>query len=342
MSSPGVELLVVGAGPTGLYAAHYAGFRGLSVTVVDALDEVGGQIAAFYPDETIYDVPGFPAVRARDLVARLEAQARRFPVDIRLGEDVRSLDRVGGAIRVTTWSRAGGERHLDAGAVLLACGIGALAPQRVVDPEMRRFEGAGLEYAMPDASSLRGRRVLVVGGNERAVAMALAAAAAGASTRLAHRRDRLAAGPEAHSRLSDAGVEFFPFRELVALAGESRVATATLADRRSTVPDETLAVDLVLACHGVAASAESLRRFGVELDGDAVVVDSRMRSSAPGIWAAGDAAAYPGKVRLLAADLGEACTAVNNLATQLIPGARLFPGYSSHAGGSARRRPDRS
>src|SRR5262249_38917996 len=157
-----------------------------------------------------------------------------------------------------------------------------------------------------------GKRVLVVGGGERAVATALELAPHAGALTLIHRRDRLQVDVSIRVRLDASQVRFLPFREIERLDGDARLERATLVDRRQGT-QEAIEVDVVVLCYGFHARAETMRRFGVRLEGDAVVVDSRMAASVAGIYAAGDGATYPGKVRVLAADFGEACTAINNI-----------------------------
>jgi thioredoxin reductase (NADPH) len=332
------ELAIVGAGPIGLYAAYYAGFRGLDTVVFDALPLAGGQISAFYPDTTIYDVAGFPAVSGRELIDRLLAQARLPSVALHLGEEVMTVERAGETLVLETKRTDGTARPLRyrVRALLVAAGIGSFAPQRLKEPALARFEGNGLAYFAPSPDEVRGRTVVVLGGTERAVDVAVALSSAASRVSLVHRRDRLPVGDDVRARLEASAVHFLPFRELVAIAGQARVEGLTLTDRRDG-SSETLAANLVVACYGFHADAGALARFGVRRDGDAIVVDSRMASDIPGIYAAGDGATYPGKVRVLSADFGEACTAINNIAAAIVPGANLFPGYSSHRKGAPRR-----
>jgi thioredoxin reductase (NADPH) len=313
----------------------------LTTVLLESLPVVGGQIMAFYPESAIYDVPGFPQVLGRDLIARLEAQARQFPIVVRLGERVGSISRPGGSgplrlLTLRTAGRAAPPEAILTDAVLLTPGIGSFAPQRLRDASIARFEGKGLGYFSSDPAALAGSRVLVVGGGERAVETALGLSGCASQVTLVHRRDRLAIDPDTRTRFEASSVRFLPFRELVALHGGERVEQAELEDRRDG-SRETIDVDRVVACYGFSASAATLRDFGVALEGDAVRVDSRMSTNVDGVFAAGDGTTYPGKVRLLAADFGEACTAVNNIAERVIPGAALFPGYSSHRQGVARR-----
>jgi thioredoxin reductase len=340
-SSPPLEaeLAIVGAGPVGLYAAYYAGFRGLDTVVLESLPIVGGQIATFYPDTTIHDVAGFPAIKGHELVERLLAQASAFPIRIRLGEEVVALARDGAGFSLTTARTSSASElgsTLRARAVLVTAGIGSFAPQRIADPAIAAFEGRGLCYFAPRADDVRDARVLVLGGSERAIEVAVECARSASEVTLVHRRDRLPVGDDARRRLDGSPVRFLPFQELVGVNGSEHVEQAVLRDRRDA-SERTLPARFVVPCFGFHADASALGRFGARREGDALLVDSRMATDQPGIWAAGDGATYPGKVRVLAADFGEACTAVNNLAVAILPGANLFPGYSSHRKGAPRR-----
>lgn len=340
---PEAELAIVGAGPVGLYAAYYAGFRGLTTVVFETLPMVGGQITTFYPNTPIFDAPGFPSVTGAELVQRLHRQASAFPITFRLGEEVSAVAREGEMLRVDTRrtgtaasSGQGATSVLRVRALLVAAGIGSFSPQRIPDPNLASFEGRGLSYVPPLPEEVRGENVLVLGGTERAIDVAVMLAATAASVTLVHRRDRLPVPDEVRQRLDASPVRFVPFRELSALHGSGTVASATLVDRRNG-SEQQLEVARVVPCYGFHADAASLGRFGARVEDGAILVDSRMASDRPGIWAAGDGASYPGKVRVLAADFGEACTAVNNIAAAILPGAHVFPGYSSHRKGEARR-----
>jgi len=335
------ELAIVGAGPVGLYAAYYAGFRGIDAVVLETLPIVGGQITTFYPDTLIHDVAGFPQITGRELVERLLAQASAFPIPIRLGEEVVAAARSDDGFLLQT-ARTGGSGPREPGpsyrvrAVLVTAGIGSFSPQRIAEPAIEAFEGRGLRYLPPDGEEIRDTSVLVLGGSERAIDVALACARTARGVVLVHRRDRLPVSDDVRRRLDESPVRFLPFRELVALAGDASLERATLVDRRDS-STEVLDVRFVVPCFGFHADASALARFGVRREGDAILVDSRMATDQLGIYAAGDGATYPGKVRVLAADFGEACTAINNIAAAIVPGAHLFPGYSSHRKGAPRR-----
>ncbi len=331
------ELVIVGGGPVGLFAAYYAGFRGLRTVVLEALPFLGGQISTFYADSLIYDVPGFPEIRAGDLLDRLETQARGFATtEIRLGTRVTAAP-LSARHRSVSWTREedGATGVLDADATLLTTGIGRFAPQPIPDPEIEGWRDRGLHYHVADTDAYRGRRTLVAGGTQRGVELALRLADSGAEVSLIHRRDRLAVPDELRRRFASAAVRFLPHRELVGLEGGAGVERALLRDRRDQ-STETLETTAVFPCFGFAAHREDLPGVEVPATDGALPVDPTM-GVGDRLWAAGDAATYPGKVRVLAADFGEACTAVNNITVALFPDAPLFPGYSSHRAGEARR-----
>jgi thioredoxin reductase len=304
-----VDLLVVGAGPAGLFAAYYAGFRGMSVAVADALPEPGGQITAMYPEKMIFDVAGFPAVRGRDLVAGLVEQASQYNPVYLLGRAAANLSTEEDGFLV----RLGGSERVRARAVLITAGIGEFSPRPL--PAAEGWTGRGVVHFIPDLSAHSGHDVVVVGGGDSAFDWALALHPVARSVTLVHRRNRFRAHPglvrkvTAEIRGDEEGV---------------REVEITVDGRRDVLPAQT-----VVAALGFTADLGPITEWGLELEKRAIRVDSSMRTNRPRIYAAGDVATYPGKVKLIATGFGEAATAVNNIAVELDPEAHLFPGHSS-------------
>lgn len=324
-----VDLLVVGAGPVGLYAAYYAGFRGLSVALVDSLPEPGGQVTAMYPEKLIFDVAGFPAVKGRDLVAGLVEQASRYSPTYLLGSQARDLvdEPDGDGLLVSLADR----RSVRTRAMLVTAGMGEFTPKPL--PAGDGWLGRGLIHFVPRPTELAGQDVVIVGGGDSAFDWALMLAPVAASVTLVHRRDAF----RAHSGTIDAvralGVPILGGYEVSALhAGADGVLVGvTVSGRMPTTADEQieLPVDTVVAALGFHADLGPLLSWGLDVDRRAVVVDSHMRTSRARVYAAGDVCTYPGKVKLIATGFGEAATAVNNLAVDLDPSAHVFPGHSS-------------
>ncbi|WP_229399772.1 NAD(P)/FAD-dependent oxidoreductase [Micromonospora okii] len=321
---PEVDVAVIGAGPTGLFAAYYAGFRGLSVAVVDALPEAGGQITAMYPEKLILDVAGFPAVKGRDLVANLVAQAAPFHPRYLLGTRAEKLSHVDGR---PVLGLAGGE-EIACGAVVVTGGLGSFTPRPL--PVADSFTGGGIVYFVPEPTALADRDVLIVGGGDSAFDWALALQPLARSVTLVHRRDKFRAHAATVARVQQLPVRVIVNAEVTRLHGESTVTGAEITGRGGEA--ETLPVDTVVAALGFTADLGPIAEWGLRLDRRHIVVDSAMATNLPRVFAAGDITEYPGKVRLIATGFGEAATAVNNAAVAIDPSAHLFPGHSSDAG----------
>ena len=324
-----VDLLVVGAGPVGLYAAYYAGFRGMSVALVDSLPEPGGQITAMYPEKMIYDVAGFPEVRGRDLVTGLVEQAARYGPAYLLGSQARDLvdEPDGDGLLV---SLADG-RSVRARALLVTAGMGEFTPKPL--PAGEGWLGRGLVHFVPRPVELAGQHVVVVGGGDSAFDWALMLAPIAAQVTLVHRRDAFRAHAGTVEAVRALGVPVLGGYEVSSLAadGDGRLAAVTVEGRMAATAGlrHELPADTVVAALGFHADLGPLGSWGLDLDHRAVVVDSRMATTRARVYAAGDVCTYPGKVKLIATGFGEAATAVNNLAVELDPGAHVFPGHSS-------------
>lgn len=317
-----VDVLVVGAGPSGLYAAYYAGFRGLSVAVVDGLPEAGGQITALYPEKMIFDIAGFPAVRGKDLVDNLVAQASPFDPTYLLGEQAVAYAELGDAVRI---SLASG-RTVTAKAVVVTGGIGTFTPRPL--PGGAAWEDRGLAYIVPSYVPYTGKDVVVVGGGDSAVDWALGLEEVAASVTLVHRRPEFRAHAHSVKLLRDSTVRVVTPAQVVGIAGSQCVESLQVRDTVSKAVTE-LPAQAIVAALGFTADIGPLQAWGLAVHERHLLVDTRMATNLPRVYAAGDIAEYPGKVRLISVGFGEAATAVNNAAVELDPEATVFPGHST-------------
>ena len=224
MADVAVDVLVVGAGPSGLYAAYYAGFRGLSVAVLDGLPEAGGQITALYPEKLIFDVAGFPAVKGKDLVEALVAQAAPFDPTYLLNEQAVGYADRGEDVLISCASG----RTVAAKAVVVTGGIGSFNPRPL--PGGEAFEGKGLEYIVPTYVPYAGKDVVVVGGGDSAVDWALGLEGVAASVTLVHRRDEFRAHAHSVKLLKDSSVTVITPVSPVSVNGSAR------SPKRSAIP----------------------------------------------------------------------------------------------------------
>ena len=320
------DVLIVGAGPTGLYGAYYAGFRGLSTVIVDVLPQPGGQVTALYPEKLIRDVAGLPAIRGRDFVGALVEQADAFCPKYLLGRQARSLDTRAEDPVVTLDDGTA----IRARAVMLTSGIGTPTPRPLEVGES--WLGNGLDYFVTDPESYRDKDVLVVGGGDSALDWADLLNDVAASTTLVHRRKAFRGHAATLERVRAGATRIITEARVIALEGDStsgRLAEAVIECDDGTV--HHLAVDEVVAALGFISDLGPLRDWGLDLDGRAVRVDAAGRTSIPRVYAAGDLATYPGKVRLMSVGFGEVATAMNHLAVDLDPELTLLPGHSTDA-----------
>ncbi len=321
-----VDVLIVGAGPVGLYGAYYAGVRGLTVAVVDSLPEAGGQVTALYPEKLILDIAGVPAVKGRDLVASLLAQAAPFAPRYLLGEQARDLLRENdGGFVVTT--EAG--TVVRCGAIVVTGGIGTFQPRPL--PSGSDYVGRGVSYFVPDPSVHEDADVVIVGGGDSALDWALMLEPIARSVTVVHRRHDFRAHAASVAAVRASTVRVVTPAQVSGLHGDQQLSAVTV-----TGPDggmERLDCTAVIAALGFTANLGPLREWGAHLrDNRHLVVDSAMRTSVTGIYAAGDITDYDGKVRLISVGFGEVATAVNNAAVHLDPAALLFPGHSTDQG----------
>jgi thioredoxin reductase len=320
------DILIVGAGPVGLYGAYCAGFRGLRTAVVDALPQCGGQITALYPEKEIRDVAAVSSAKGRDMVEALKAQADTFSPTYLLGRQAVELTRLEDGRPQVTLSDG---TVVEAGAVVLTSGIGTFTPRTL--PAGEEFLGRGLSYFVPSLEEYRDRDVVVVGGGDSAVDWALALMPVARSLVLVHRRSAFRAHAASVQELHRSGIEIVTDAQVSALHGDEWLSEAHL-----TVDGEdelrVHKVDAVVAALGFISNLGPLAEWGVELDRRTIVVDTRMCTNLDGVYAAGDITSYLGKVRLMSVGFGEVATAVNNAAVALDPSLQLFPGHSTDAG----------
>lgn len=316
------DITIIGGGPAGLFAAFYAGLRDMRTRIVDSLDQLGGQLIALYPEKFIYDVAGFPAVLARTLAAELIRQAMQYRPAVNLGESVLDLKRTNdGDLELRTTGGTYLSRSL-----LIAAGVGALAPKKLA--QFAAYEGRGLHYFIQDLGVFRRKRVLVVGGGDSAVDWALNLQRVTDDVTLIHRRDVFRAHEDSVRKLHSSGTAVRTFHELKTISGDERVESVVIFDTRGG-REETLAVDAVLINIGFVTSLGPIAEWGLTLDRGGVVVSRTMETNLPGVFAAGDIASYPGKLKLIATGFGEATTAVNFAKVYLEPGSSAFPGHST-------------
>lgn len=314
-----VDVLIVGAGPVGLFGAYYAGVRGLSTAIIDSLPEPGGQITAMYPEKAIFDVAGFPAIRGRELVSNLVAQAAPFNPAYLLGEQAIGLER-GSDFVVTTSSG----RRVRARSIIITGGIGTFTPRPL--PTGEDMLGRGVVHFVPDPDEYHGLDVVIVGGGDSAVDWALLLEPIAKSVALVHRRAAFRAHPHSVEVMQATSVRVITDAQVTAVLGDPVSEVQVSVEGKLT----SLPCDRLVAALGFIANLGPLLEWGLEIQQKRhIVVDTTMASSVQGVYACGDICEYPGKVRLIATGFGEVATAVNNAVRYMDPAASVFPGHLS-------------
>jgi thioredoxin reductase (NADPH) len=317
-----VDILIVGAGPAGLYAAYYAGFRGFLTALVDVLPQVGGQVTAMYPEKPIFDVAGLPSVRGRTLIDSLVAQAAQFEPLYLLGQQATSLSYIDDRPVVRT--SAGTEIH--AGAVVITGGIGTFTPRPL--PVAERFEGSGLAYFVRRPTDYLDLDVVIVGGGDSAFDWAATLEPLARRVTLIHRRDRFRAHHGTIETVRKSSAHLIVNSEITEVLGDASISGVRVTGLRDGGTRHVKA-QAIIAALGFTTDLGPLAGWGLDVRARHLLVDTRMATNLPRVYAAGDITEYPGKVRLISVGFGEAATAVNNAATIIDPAAALFPGHST-------------
>jgi thioredoxin reductase len=320
------DIIIIGAGPTGLFGSFYAGMRGLKTLIVDALPEAGGQVAVLYPEKFIYDVPGFAKILGRDLVKHLVEQAMTFHPDLHLGEQVLGLKVLSEReIELTT-----DKRVYRTQSVVISAGVGAFSPNKLPAPSAGQFEGRGVSYFVKEKAAFRGKNLLIVGGGDSAVDWALNLKDYAKHITLIHRRDQFRAHEHSVAELRQSPVDIRLFYELKDLHGDGKLQSATIFNNQ-TGEELEIPVDVVLGFLGFKADAGPIKNWGLEMEGKgrAIKVGPNYQTNLPGVFAAGDIAGAPVKLDLIAVCFGQAAIAINSAKAYIDPKAKVFPGHSS-------------
>jgi thioredoxin reductase (NADPH) len=324
-----VDITILGGGPTGIFASFYAGMRGVTAQIIDALPQLGGQLTALYPEKWIFDVGGFPKILAKDLVTALAEQAAQFHATVHLAENVVGLERNDHHfVLVTTTSR------FPTRAIVIAAGIGAFSPRRLPQACAQPWYGRGIQDIVTDPEAFRGRRVVIIGGGDSAFDWAHQLRDRAERVTLVHRSDRFRAHAATVAEVKRAAAEgiadLFTFHELHDVLSENGRLTGVMLRDTKTKETRAVVADAVLPMLGYVSDLGDMANWGLTLEKDEIVVNSQMETGQPGIYAAGDVTTYPGKLKLIATGFGEAATAINQAVHWLYPEKKVEPGHSSN------------
>lgn len=321
------DITIIGSGPVGLFAAFYAGMRGLKTKVIDSMPEVGGQLSLLYPEKYIYDVPGFAAIKAKHLIRNLKEQLTPFSHAFCLGEQVHLLEKTDEWFTITTNKGT----HFSK-AVLIAAGNGSFQPRKLAVEGAANLEGKGLEYFVKDLSKYEGSRVAIAGGGDSAIDWALMLEPIAEKVSLIHRRNKFRGHEHSIQKLMNSNVEILTPYAIDALVTNGKHLKGVHLQKIKEEEQLTLEADYLIVNYGFSSTSDQFEQWGLETADHAIKVASDMSTSIPGIYAIGDVNTYTGKIKLIASGFGEAPTAVNNAAHFIQPLSRIQPAHSSSLG----------
>ncbi len=328
-----VDVAIIGAGPAGLFAVFECGMLKLTSVLIDALGETGGQCAALYPEKPIYDIPGFPSIEAAELIAQLEEQIAPFNAPRLLGQRVNELS--GGPGNFTLVTELGNIVH--AKAVIIAAGAGAFGPNRPPLEGLAEYEASGaVQYYVKRREAFRNKRVVIAGGGDSAVDWALALKDIAATVHVVHRRAKFRAAPETAAQLDAAAYKgevtmVIPYQLHGLHGADGTLESVEVADLDCAT--KHIPADILLPFFGLAMELGPIAGWGIALERNHIpVTPATMQTSTPGIFAVGDIATYPGKLKLILQGFAEAAVAAHAIHPIVYPDTALHFEYSTSKG----------
>ena len=323
------EVVIVGAGPCGLFQVFELGLLGISAHVVDSLQHPGGQCAELYPDKPIYDIPAIPVCGAQELVDRLLQQIKPFKPQLHLAQEVVAFARrEDGRFQLATSAGT----HFDAGAVVIASGVGSFQPRRIGVEGAEAFEGGVIHYRVKNAGELAGQRLVIFGGGDSALDWALELLPRAAALTLVHRRAEFRAAPASVAKMREqvaAGrMRYFEALPQSLIVSDGALRGVNIKARAGAV--EALAADQLLVFFGLHPKLGPIAEWGLALEKKALKVDAeKFQTSLPGVFAVGDINTYPGKKKLILSGFHEAALAAFAIQHHLYPQKKQFLQYTT-------------
>lgn len=319
------DITIIGAGPAGLFTAFYGGMRQASVKLIESLPHTGGQLTALYPEKYIYDVAGFPKVRAQELVNNLEEQLNIFDSTIALGQTVETVEKLeDGTFKLTTQNN---DVHYSK-VIIITAGNGAFEPRRLNLKGCEQFEEKNLHYFVKDMNRFKDEHVVILGGGDSAVDWSLMLEPIASKVTLIHRRDAFRAHEHSLEQLKASSVDVLTPFVPTDIEGEDKIERLVLQETRGEKIIK-MDVDSVICNYGFVSKLGPIANWGLDIERNSIVVNSKMETNIPGIYAVGDINTFDGKVKLIATGFGEGPTAINNAMQFIDPKARIQPKHST-------------
>jgi len=326
------DVVIIGAGPVGLFAVFQLGMLKIKCHVIDSLEEIGGQCRALYPEKPIYDIPAYPQIMANDLIEKLEAQASPFKPQYHLNQEAVLVKKEGDEFTVITSKNT----EIKCKAVIIAAGSGAFGPNRPPLENLEEYEGKSVFYMIKNRSDFTGKTIVIAGGGDSAVDWAVSLAEIANKIYFIHRRDKFRAAPESvdklHNLAAQGKIEILTPYQLHSLKGEDgQLQEVTIQDMDGN--NKTLEADLLLPFFGITPKLGSITNWGINIDnGNIKVHHASMETNVKGVFAIGDVASYEGKLKLILSGFSDAAHAAHSLYPIVFKGESLHFVHSTDKG----------
>lgn len=329
------DILIIGAGPTGLFAVFEAGLLKLKCHLIDALPQAGGQCSEIYPKKPIYDIPGFPEILAGDLTTNLLEQSKQFEPGFTLGERAETIEKQDDGSFIVTTNK--GTQH-QAPVVAIAGGLGSFEPRKPLIDNIVSFEDKGVEYFIKDPEMYRNKRVVISGGGDSALDWSIFLADIASKVTLIHRRNEFRGALDSVDKvqeLKDQGkIDLITPAEVINIVGDYKVEAVVVAQSKNIEQEFEVECDHFIPLFGLSPKLGPIGNWGLEIEKNAIVVNNALdyQTNIPGIFAIGDVNTYPGKLKLILCGFHEA-TLMCQAAYQIInPGKKYVLKYTTVSG----------
>ena len=329
------DMLIIGAGPTGLFAVFEAGLLKLKCHLIDALPQPGGQCSEIYPKKPIYDIPAFPEILAGDLVDNLMEQIKPFEPGFTLGERAETIEKLEDGSFIVTTSE-GTQHH--APVVVIAGGLGSFEPRKPPITNIGKYEGKGVSYMIKEPEDYRDKRVVIAGGGDSALDWAIFLSDVASEVSLVHRRNEFRGALDSVEKVSELSKEgkinLITEAEVVGLKGESQVESVVIRHKREASEEEIKETDHFIPLFGLSPKLGPIANWGLEIEKNAIKVDNSYdyQTNIPGIYAIGDVNTYPGKLKLILCGFHEAAIMCQSAYQRIFPDKKYVMKYTTVSG----------
>jgi len=329
------DILIIGAGPMGLFAVFEAGLLKLKCHIIDALAQPGGQCTELYPKKPIYDIPGFPEVLAGDLVTNLMKQIEPFQPGFTLGERAETIDKLDDGTFIVTTNK-GTKHHTKI--VAIAGGLGSFEPRKPSIDGLERFEDKGLAYMIKDPEDYRGKKVVIAGGGDSALDWSIFLADVASEVTLVHRREEFRGALDSVEKVEELvqqdKIRLVTPAEILDINGKGKVESVLLQHNDEAKRMEVIECDAFIPLFGLAPKLGPIADWGLEIEKNAIKVDNTLdyQTNIPGIYAIGDVNTYPGKLKLILCGFHEATLMCQSAYQRIFPDKRYVMKYTTVGG----------